>query len=124
MRCHESCKRKSLRNTVLVNPSVFQLSAAVQTQEYGCGLFLLIKQVQLKQVNVRVLVPLSQLSLFADGLLQDPVVSLQQRVVLHLQLLQLRGAGLEALLRLLQPAAQLLHHGLHVLSDTTQTHPH
>lgn len=34
-------------------------------------------------------VPLPQLGLFADGLLQDLVVSLQQHVVLHLQLLQL-----------------------------------
>lgn len=53
--------------------------------------------------------PLTQLRLLADGLLQDFVVSLQQSVVFRLELLQLHGAALQALMVLRQLGLQLLN---------------
>lgn len=54
-------------------------------------------------------VPLTELRFLADGLLQDFVVSLQQSVVFHLELLQLHRAALKALMVFCQLGLELLH---------------
>ena len=63
--------------------------------------------------------PLSQLSLLSDRLLQHLVVALQKHVVLRVKLPELRSAALQVQLTLLQLRAQLLQRRLHVLPDQT-----
>lgn len=55
------------------------------------------------------ILPLAELSLLANGFLEDFVVSLEQSVMLCLKLLQLSCGALEALLALCQPRSQLLY---------------
>lgn len=98
-------------------PIVYSSSISVAIQQYVNRFWPKVKSEECGPPG-QLALPLTQLCLFDHALLEDLVVTLQQGVMLRLELLQLCAARLQVVLTLLQPRLELLQHVFHLLPNT------